>query len=163
MLLKETNLIDQTKDRIKKHEGYSNTVYKDTRGFRTIGYGHLCHEDEGWIDDKVYKKEILEKQFDVDFKTACDHAEKIYLQGNVTMNPKALSILTEMVFQLGYNGVKKFKKMLSAIYEEQFDIAADEMLDSLWNKQTPKRSKNLSDLMRKIEKQKIVTPVEDNI
>jgi hypothetical protein len=53
--------------------------------------------------------------------------------------------------------------MLKAVYEEQFDIAADEMLDSLWNKQTPKRSKNLSDLMRKIEKQKIVTPVEENI
>ena len=53
--------------------------------------------------------------------------------------------------------------MLSAIYEEQFDIAADEMLDSLWNKQTPKRSKNLSDLMRKIEKEKVVSPAAENI
>jgi len=53
--------------------------------------------------------------------------------------------------------------MLTAIYQEKFDIAANEMLDSLWNKQTPKRSKNLSDLMRKIEKEKVVTPVEESI
>ena len=35
------------KERIKLHEGYRNTVYKDTLGFRTIGYGHkVTHTDD---------------------------------------------------------------------------------------------------------------------
>ena len=29
------------KERIKKHEGFVNKIYKDSLGFATIGYGHL--------------------------------------------------------------------------------------------------------------------------
>ena len=30
-----------TKERIKQHEGFSPTVYEDTLGYKTVGYGHL--------------------------------------------------------------------------------------------------------------------------
>ena len=55
MLLMETNLIDSVKQRIKKHEGYRDTVYLCSEGFRTIGYGHRCFDDEDWKDNKKYK------------------------------------------------------------------------------------------------------------
>lgn len=149
MLLMETNLIDSTKDRIKKHEGYRDTVYICSAGKRTIGYGHLCYDDEGWIDDKKYKKELLEKQFDFDFRASCREAEQLYqLHGN--MNPRALSIITEMVFQLGRKGVSKFKKMWKAIEQSDWDKAHLEMLDSKWAKQTPKRAEKLAQMMKSI-------------
>ena len=150
MLLMETNLIEKTQDRIKKHEGYRNTVYKCTEGFRTIGYGHRCFEDEGWVDDKKYPKEVLEKQFKVDFNAAARAAEKLYEHDVSGMNPRVLSILTEMVFQLGPAGVGKFKKMLKAITMKDYLEASKQMLDIRWAKQTPKRAENLASEMAKI-------------
>ena len=150
MLLMETNLIEKTQDRIKKHEGYRNTVYKCSEGFRTIGYGLRCFEDEGWVDDKKYPKEVLEKQFKVDFTAAARSAEKLYEYDINGMNPRVLSILTEMVFQLGPAGVGKFKKMLKAITMKDYLEASKQMLDSRWAKQTPKRAENLASEMAKI-------------
>ena len=150
MLLMETNLIEKTQDRIKKHEGYRNTVYKCSEGFRTIGYGHRCFEDEGWVDDKKYPKEVLEKQFKVDFTAAARSAEKLYEYDINGINPRVLSILTEMVFQLGPAGVGKFKKMLKAITMKDYLEASKQMLDSRWAKQTPKRAENLASEMAKI-------------
>ena len=53
---------------VKRHEGFSNKVYLDTRGFRTIGVGHLCVEDH-WEDGKEYPEdmlmELLERRFTV--------------------------------------------------------------------------------------------------
>ena len=53
-----------------------------------------------------------------------------------------------MVFQLGMTGVSKFKNTLKAVKEEDWDTAADEMLDSVWAKQTPERANELSSTMR---------------
>ena len=150
MLLMETNLIEKTQDRIKKHEGYRNTVYKCSEGFRTIGYGHRCFEDEGWVDDKKYSKEVLEKQFKVDFTAAARSAEILYEYDINGMNARGLSILTEMVVELGPAGVGKFKKMLKAITMKDYLEASKQMLDSRWAKQTPKRAENLASEMAKI-------------
>jgi lysozyme len=56
-----------------------------------------------------------------------------------------------MVFQLGFDGVKNFKKMLTAIHAKDYVTASKEMLDSKWNKQTPKRAKRMSDLMAAVK------------
>ena len=51
-------------DRIKKHEGFVNKIYKDSLGKATIGYGHLVLADEQWEDGKeypLYKLEISDK------------------------------------------------------------------------------------------------------
>ena len=48
-----------------------------------------------------------------------------------------------MIFQLGAKGVSKFKKMLYFLNKKQKFMASLEMLDSLWDLQTPERVKNL--------------------
>ena len=58
------------REEVKEHEGYRNKVYKDTLGKRTIGYGHLCRDDEKWEDDKQYDHRHLEKTFEYDFSIA---------------------------------------------------------------------------------------------
>lgn len=63
-------------------------------------------------------------------------------------NSTVLSVLTEMAFQLGLNGLSKFKKMHKAIQNKEYIIAANEMKNSKWFAQTPNRVKKLANLMK---------------
>ena len=56
-----------------------------------------------------------------------------------------------MVYQMGTKGVSKFKKMLSAIKDERYTDASNEMINSLWYKQTPNRASALALIMREID------------
>ena len=134
------------KDRIKKHEGFRNTVYLDSLGKATIGYGHLLTEDDDFEEGIQYDKSLLENLFDKDFNRSAYNAEQL-LEG-IDICDTAREIIVEMVFQLGIGGVSKFKKMFEALRKKDYNEAAEQMLDSKWRVQTPKRCEELSDLMR---------------
>ena len=134
------------KNRIKKHEGFRNTVYLDSLGKATIGYGHLLTEDDDFEEGIQYDKSILEDLFEKDFNKAAYNAEQL-LEG-IDICDAAREIIVEMVFQLGIGGVSKFKKMFEALRKKDYNEAAKQMLDSQWRVQTPKRCEELSDLMR---------------
>ena len=140
--------MESVKNRIKKHEGFRNKVYKDTLGKRTIGYGHLCVED-WWEDDKEYTQAELERIFDKDFDKAKDGASKLYEGCEISDTAKGLII--EMVFQLGKSGVSKFRNMWKALQQDppNYKEAAVQMLDSRWAKQTPNRAKEMASHMEK--------------
>lgn len=134
------------KDRIKKHEGFRNTVYSDSLGKATIGYGHLLTEDDDFEEGIQYDKSLLENLFDKDFNRSAYNAEQL-LEG-IDICDTAREIIVEMVFQLGIGGVSKFKKMFEALRKKDYNEAAEQMLDSQWRVQTPKRCEELSSLMR---------------
>ena len=137
--------LDKVKEQIKTHEGFVNYVYKDTLGKRTVGYGHLCTDDENWEDGKCYDNAYLNDVFEKDFMEATKQAEELI--GNLVLENKANEIILEMVFQLGKTGVSKFKKMWAAIHENNFQEAAKEMLDSRWSRQVKSRSTKLAHAM----------------
>ena len=93
------------KDRIKKHEGYRDTIYTDSLGYNTIGYGHLVVED-GFIPGVQYSKKELEEVFEKDFAIAIQGANK--LVGDFDIDD-AFGVVVEMCFQLGFPRVLKFK------------------------------------------------------
>ncbi len=132
---------NKLKDRIKKNEGYSNKPYKDQLGLYTIGYGHLIKEKENNYYIKKYNKDHFKKLFEVDFKKAQDQYKRNFFEKHHTILEKEL--LIEMLFQLGENGVSKFKKMLYFLNKKEKFMASLEMLDSLWYLQTPERVKSL--------------------
>jgi lysozyme len=140
--------LDKVKERIKTHEGFVNYVYKDTLGKRTVGYGHLCTDDENWEDGKCYDNSYLNDVFEIDFMEATKQAEELI--GNLVLENKANEIILEMVFQLGKTGVSKFKKMWEALSGQDYNKAADEMLDSKWAKQTKNRAESLAKIMRSL-------------
>ena len=55
-----------------------------------------------------------------------------------------------MFYQLHYK-LFKFKKTLAYVERGDFVSASEEMLDSLWAKQTPNRAKELSERMSKVK------------
>ena len=142
-------MIEQIKNRIKKHEGFRNKVYKDTLNKRTIGYGHLCVED-WWEDGKEYTEAELERVFDKDFETAKNSASNLYKDCSIEDEAKGINI--EMLFQLGPTGVSKFKKMWVALKNNppNYKEAAVQMLDSRWAKQTKNRAESLAKQMENI-------------
>jgi len=131
------------KERIKQHEGFRDTVYLDSLGKRTVGYGHLCVEDH-WEDGKKYDKEYLDEIFDKDFQNAADQCEDLCNDYELELPETITDVLIEMIFQLGIGNVMKFKKMIAALQEQDFETASLEMLDSRWATQTPSRAEKLS-------------------
>ena len=138
--------LEQLKERIKIHEGFCDTVYKDTLGKRTIGYGHLCTDNEEWEDGKTYTIEYLNDVFEGDFNEAVRQTEQLI--GNLVLHKEANEIIIEMVFQLGMGGVSKFKKMWAALENQDYAEASAQMLDSKWAKQTKNRAEHLAEIMR---------------
>jgi lysozyme len=125
---------------IKREEGFVGTVYKDSLGFDTVGYGTKMPIDEEEAEllliHRLNKlKSELQARFD-----------------RVILYEEAWQVLYAMAYQLGVNGVMKFKNMVSALRAQDYNKAADEMLDSLWAKQTPARAKRLSIVMRSLKR-----------
>jgi lysozyme len=142
--------MEEIKQRIKEHEGYRDTVYSDSLGFATIGYGHLVLPTDNFVEGVAYDKETLEEVFDNDFKIAVDSARD--LLRDIDHNYIIFGVLVEMCFQLGKPKVSKFNKMFIALKEKNLDKASDEMINSRWHKQTPKRCESLANIMKNANK-----------
>ena len=134
------------KARIKEHEGFVPKIYKDQLGFKTIGFGHLVLPTDKFKEGVTYKKKDLEEVFDSDFNTAKSNANQLI--SGLPIHHQAKCVIIEMVFQLGIGGVSKFKKMWKALKQNDYQTASEEMLDSKWAKQTPKRAEELSGVMK---------------
>jgi len=135
---------------VKEHEGYRNKVYLDSLGKRTVGVGHLCVEDF-WEDGKEYEEKFLLTILEHDLKSAIKSAEEL-CSDCPDLDDLAKETIIEMVFQLGETGVSKFRNMWKALQQNppSYSVAATEMLDSRWAKQTPNRAKEMSDHMRSL-------------
>ena len=100
------------------------------------------------FDGKVYDMQYLNDVFEGDFNEAVNQAEKLI--GNTIIKNKAAEIIVEMVFQLGMSGVSKFKKMRTALENQDYAEASAQMLDSKWAKQTKNRAEHLAEIMQSL-------------
>ena len=140
-------LTEPLKDRVRHHEGVRTSMYLDSLGKATIGIGHLIqpHERERYAEGvEIYMDEV-EELFDIDLNRAAAGAESLIKECIGHDLPAVVEeVILEMVFQLGTNGVRKFKKMWKAMREKRWKDAAEEMKDSRWHKQTTKRCEKLA-------------------
>ena len=144
--------INKLKQRIKKHEGFSNKLYYDQLGNATIGYGHIIKPNENFLKNKKFGKKYLNEIFNKDFSIAKNSYLKLFKQYKLPQN--IIDVIIEMIFQLGEKRFLKFKKMIRAIKKKDFETVSCEMIDSLWYKQTPKRVKKLVKIIRKESEKK---------
>jgi lysozyme len=121
------------------HEGLKLRPYKCSAGKLTIGIGRNI-EDRGITkEEAIYlaKNDIQ----GVEQALALNH-------WYATLDPIRQKVIIDMAFNMGINGLLKFKKMILAIERRDFVKAADEMLDSLWAEQVGVRAKRLAEMMR---------------
>ena len=133
-------LSDELREAVKLSEGYRARVYKDTLGIDTIGYGFAFKDLEL---DKDICDMILDKKLN---KLIKDVDNKFSFMDDIAV--EAQDVVYEMCYQLGINGFSKFKKTIAYLRDEDYKMAAIEMLDSRWAKQTPNRAKRLSNIIK---------------
>ena len=133
-------LSDELREAVKLSEGYRARVYKDTLGIDTIGYGFAIKDLEL---DKDICDMILDKKLN---KLIKDVDNKFSFMDDIAV--EAQDVVYEMCYQLGINGFSKFKKTIAYLRDEDYKMAAIEMLDSRWAKQTPNRAKRLSNIIK---------------
>lgn len=144
--------IEKVKNRIKLHEGFRLEPYTDTEGFLTGGFGHKILDGETLPTTKQGWEELFDKDFNKAYEGATEIFESkldnIYNHGlDQSTVDIVKGVLVEMVYQIGKYGVLKFKNFLKGLNEANFKVASEEMLDSLWARQTPNRAKDLSNII----------------
>ena len=127
---------------IKKHEGFSAMVYKDSLGIDTIGYGFAIKDLE--LDSDICEM-ILERKV----KNLKDRIE-IKFDWYKYMPQEIKDIVVEMCYQMGVYGFSRFKKTIAFLQNKEWEKASVEMLDSRWAQQTPNRAKKMSDKVKKL-------------
>jgi lysozyme len=138
----EAKLMDRIKEQLVRHEGLRLKPYRCTAGKLTIGIGRNL-DDCGITQSEAYVMLIndimnCEKQLQAkipDIYNGLDEVRK--------------SVLLNMCFNLGINGLLGFKNTLAFVKAGDWERAANNMLVSRWAKQVGRRAIELSELMRK--------------
>lgn len=118
-------------------EGYKRCAYKDSLGKKTIGFGHLILPGESF---KCIGPDVAVSLLREDY----DRAERSVLNRYPWAKGEVKFVLINMTYQLGPNGVAKFKNTLQHLADNQFDAAAVELLNSKWAYQTEDRAARLA-------------------
>lgn len=139
--------IEKLKKQVIANEGVRKTAYKDTLGNWTTGVGHLIRlPDEEYLIDKELTDIEVEQIFMTDLNQAINDARN-FIDAD-TIPDDAFHVVIDMAFNLGLPRLMKFQNFQQALRDKDFVKASREMLDSLWAKQLPNRSKRLAKIMR---------------
>lgn len=128
---------------IELHEGRIPHAYQDSLGFWTIGVGHLIDKKRGG----KLPDHIIDALFDYDIEK---HSTELFeaLPWSADLDEVRKTVLVDMTFNLGINGLLGFRNTLRAIKEHRWDDAAQGMLASRWANQVGSRAVRLADMMR---------------
>lgn len=122
------------------HEGLRLHPYTDTEGKIGIGIGRNL-TDTGISEDEAFG--LCQN----DIARAADA-----LDTNIpwwsSLDDARQNVLAEMCFNLGWQGLSKFRRMLDAAEHHDFNRAADEMMQSVWATQVGQRAVELTHVMR---------------
>ena len=130
-------------DMIDRDEGVSHVAYPDplTRGDPwTIGKGHTgpeVHEGLVWNDDQIEDAYQLDKA--AAWQGCVDHFPWFD-----QLNDARQAVLWSMAYQMGVGRLLGFANTLDAIRDEHYATAAENMRQSVWAHQTPKRAIRLA-------------------
>jgi len=144
--------LHKLREELERDEGVKYEVYNDHLGYPTFGIGHLITDNDpeygASIGTKVYNDRVQEA-FETDIETVLSDCERLYVQFEHLPEEVQL-IIANMMFNMGYTRLSKFKGMKRGVDTRDWNEAADEMVDSRWYKQVTKRANRLVERMRNI-------------
>lgn len=126
--------------RIKQEEGFRATVYDDSEGVPTLGYGtnigHGINEQEA---------DLLAR-----YRLWRDVAAFRELWPPYDAMPRGVQgALADMAYEIGPEGLDRFGATLRHLEAREWDAAADAALDSRWARtQAPNRAREVTDIIR---------------
>ena len=146
--------IEQLRKELEMDEGVKYEIYNDHLGYATFGIGHLVRDSDPEhgqeIGTPVTEDRVI-AAFDEDVQVVLADCERLYNDFNVLPEECQL-IIANMMFNMGRPRLSKFKGMKAGVDAQDWNKAADEMIDSAWYRQVPNRAGRLVKRMRAIAK-----------
>lgn len=133
---------------IRRHEQERDVLYLDTEGNLTGGIGH-CFK----VGTKL-PKNAIDAIFKMDIADVINDFNRIPLIYRKHLDENRRRVIVEMIFNMGLGnwenrtGVMGFHNMWLSILEDDFDRAANEMLDSKWARRVKGRADELAEIMK---------------
>lgn len=135
-------------DLIEKEEGFRAKPYHCSEGYPTVGIGKRIGPKNAPIImyefevSRVIAKQWLNDEVEQILHTLTYHG---WFRG---LNSNRQSVIVSMSYQMGVNGLLKFKKMIQALKDGDYNEAKKQALDSRWAKQTPARAYRHAESLR---------------
>jgi lysozyme len=132
--------MNQLIEQLKRHEGIRLKPYKCTSNKLSIGIGRNL-EDIG----------ITEKEAEMLLLNDIEEAKKQLLHHmpwTQQLDEVRFSALLNFVFNVGIGTALKFVNAMAQLKDENYDMAAQELLDSRWAKQVGNRAKEVAEQLR---------------
>ena len=152
--------LEQLKLDLIRDEGIEKYAYKDTKDIETIGVGiNLNRKDSieilknlGYNIEELKKgnqtlsKATMSYMLELNASTA-EKEVRSTIKNYDELPENKQRALTNMMFNLGKTRFKKFKNMINAINNKDYEKASKEMLNSKWAKEdVPNRATRINTL-----------------
>ena len=145
--------LEKLRKQLEIDEGVKYEIYLDHLGYPTFGIGHLVIPS-----DKEYREDVgtrvseerVRECFDKDVQSVLRDCSLLYKDFD-ELPEEAQQIIANMMFNMGYTRLSKFKGMKRGVDARDWNKAADEMVDSRWYKQVTNRANRIVERMRNIE------------
>ena len=127
---------------LKRHEGVRSKVYMCSAGYETIGVGrNIADSGLGLSDDEI------DYLLNNDIERVRQELTDTYFWFPA-LNEARQDAMIDISFNLGQTRLRGFIKAIEAMSREQFDIAADEFMDSRWSQQVGNRAVEVTEMIR---------------
>lgn len=144
--------LEKLKRELEADEGCVYAVYLDHLDLPTFGIGHLIRKNDPEygleVGAAVSPERVLEA-FEEDIQVVLDDCENLYKDFG-DLPEEVQLIVANMMFNLGYPRLSKFKGMKAGVDARDWQKAADEMVDSRWYTQVTNRAERLVQRMRAV-------------
>tara|TARA_B100000676_G_C18030887_1_gene818623 strand:- start:1351 stop:1794 length:444 start_codon:yes stop_codon:yes gene_type:complete len=144
--------IDTLREQLEIDEGIKHEIYLDHLGYPTFGIGHLVTESDPEhgqeVGTPVSEDRVIEA-FESDLESVLSDCSRLYPDFE-SLPEEAQQIIANMMFNLGYPRLSKFKNMKACVDQKNWMGAGDEMMDSRWYNQVPNRAGRLVNRMKLI-------------
>jgi lysozyme len=144
--------MEKLQEELENDEGVKYEVYNDHLGYPTFGIGHLIlnsDPEHGSSTGTEVSEDRVKEAFENDVVGVVSDCETLYPDFE-ELPEEAQRIIANMMFNMGRTRLSKFKGMKRGVDAQDWNIAADEMVDSSWYKQVTNRADRLVDRMRNI-------------
>ena len=145
--------IEKLREELEIDEGCKYEIYLDHLGYPTFGIGHLITDDDpeyGWEVGASIDTVRVHEAFESDIEGVLSDCSKLYSDFG-DLPEEAQRVIANMMFNMGLTRLSKFKGMKRGVDSQNWNLAADEMVDSRWYRQVTNRANRLVERMRNIE------------
>ena len=142
--------LQRLREDLEIDEGVKHEIYLDHLGYPTFGIGHLVLDTDPEhgqpVGTEVSNDRVIEA-FESDLESVLSDCKILYSDFD-DLPEEAQQVIANMMFNMGRPRLSKFKGMKRGVDARDWNIAADEMIDSRWYRQVTNRADRLVQRIR---------------